>query len=128
MADVIVRDDPVLELVTGNPPISAATDRAPEKAQTGLSRAVAVAVGLGCAAILFAYFVTGSVRIEAGTRSGVRYRIETIWSDFSGYLVRQGASPELVTIIAALAVLSVLGSCLLIGLAFAIRNETPNPE
>jgi hypothetical protein len=77
---------------------------------------------------LFAYFVTGSVRIEAGTRSGVRYRIETIWSDFSGYLVRQGASPELVTIIAALAVLSVLGSCLLIGLAFAIRNETPNPE
>ncbi len=128
MADVIVRDDPVLELVTGNPPISAATDRAPEKSQIGPSRAVAVAVGLACAAILFAYFVTGSVRIEAGTRSGVRYRIETIWSDFSGYLVRQGASPELVTIIAALAVLSVLGSCLLIGLAFAIRNETPNPE
>ena len=128
MADIVVRDDPVLDLVAGNPPIPAASNCASDRKRAGLSRAIAVAVGLGLAAIVFAYLFAGSVRVGAGSRSGVRYRVETIWSDFTAFLTRQGASSELVIGVSALAVLSILGSCLLVGTAFAIRNEEPDAD
>ena len=78
--------------------------------------------------MFLAYFAWGSVRIEAGTRAGVRYRITTIWADFMSYLVRQGASPELTVFVSVLAALSVIGSCLLIGIAFSARDEIADAE
>jgi hypothetical protein len=126
VADTVVRDESGLELVTGNSTALFGTDQVPKPTVSSPSRSVAVAtaIGLGAAAISIAYFFLGSVRIEAGPRAGVRYRAETIWSDFAGYLVRQGVNSEFVFIIGALAVLSILGSCLLIGLAFAVRDDS----
>lgn len=126
MADVIVREDPMSDLMANNPPDPADTNSVPALARAGLSRAVAL--GSGCAAILCAYIAVGSIRVEAGARTGVRFRIETIWSDFAAFLVRQGASGEIVFLVSALVLLSVLGSCLLIGLAFAIRDEDSRAE
>lgn len=128
MADVIARDDRVLETVVPDSPAPAVGDQNVWNSRSGASRFLAAAVTCGCAAILFAYLVAGSVQIEAGTRSGVWYRTETIWSDFTAFLERQGASPAMVVAVTGIATLSVLGSCLLIGLAFALRNDDPDGD
>lgn len=123
MVDIIVRDEQMLEKVAPGVSIPATQTRAIVEPRFYLSRAATGAIGLICVAILLAYFVAGSVGIEAGPRTGVRYRVATIWSDFVAYLTRQGASLQLVILVTCLAVASVIGSCLLIGLAFATRDD-----
>lgn len=128
MADVSIHDDQVFDVVAPQAPVQAVDSRESALPRQGFSRTIAVLLSVGSSATFIAYFVWGSVRIEAGTRAGVRYRIATIWADFTSYLVRQGASPELTVLVSVVAAVSVLGSCLLIGLAFAARDEIPDAE
>jgi hypothetical protein len=128
VADVIIRDEQMLDVVAPESPMPATGGRESEVSRSGATRLVAAAIGVGCAAILTGFFVWGSVRVEAGTRSGVRSGIDSIWTDFTDYLSRQGAGPELVLVVSGIAALTVLGSCLLVGLAFAMRDDETDAE
>ncbi|MFT4037819.1 MAG: hypothetical protein QM692_06540 [Thermomicrobiales bacterium] len=72
------------------------------------------------------FLYAGMVRVGAGHWLGQRLRVRIIWSRFLGWLPDHGASPLLVGLVVAAAVLALVGGVALIWLAMTMRTE-PHP-
>ena len=72
---------------------------------------------------IIAFLVFGTVRIGAGTWIGLRLPVRRIWARFTTYLVEEGASEAMVAGVIAVALLALIGSAVVLWLAFALRDQ-----
>jgi ADP-ribose pyrophosphatase YjhB (NUDIX family) len=73
-------------------------------------------------AAIAVYLVAGTARVGAGFWIGRRMPVRVIWADFLGWLADQGASPLLVTAIAATAFISLVLMAAVLWCAFTLRD------
>lgn len=89
---------------------------------------------LACGAfclVLVGLLVLGTVQVRAGAWIGRRLSVARIWDAFLGFLRDQGASPAVVALVAIAAIAALLGSLLLLWLAFGLRDadrEAPGDD
>ena len=82
----------------------------------------------GIVVAIIAFLVLGTVRIGAGNWIGLRLPVRRIWARFTTYLVEEGASGAMVVGVAAAALLALLGSAVVLWLAFALRDHPDDRE
>ena len=123
MADATVtqggRDEP-LPLAKDSPPV--VSSRLTAFLPRPLSLLWAGIVG---ATIAFLAFAT--VRIGAGNWIGLRLPVRRIWARFAGFLVEEGASGAVVFGVTAAAIVALLGSAVVLWMAFALKDGPTDP-
>jgi hypothetical protein len=75
------------------------------------------------AALLFGYLFFGSVRIGAGNWTGRRMRITQIWPSFVSFLEEQGASAPVISVVALMLAVALIGGIALVWLAMRLQNQ-----
>lgn len=82
-----------------------------------------VAFTVGMAWFIYA----GSVRVGAGHWLGQRLRVQVIWSRFLGFLADHGANSVMVGLVVLMAILTLLGSLVLLWWVLGQRNDEAEP-
>jgi hypothetical protein len=77
----------------------------------------------GIVVAIIVFLVFGTVRIAAGDWIGLRLPVRRIWARFTTYLVEEGATGAMVVGVTAVALLALLGSAVVLWLAFALRDH-----
>ena len=76
----------------------------------------------GIVVAITAFLAFATVRIGAGNWIGLRMPVRRIWSRFTTFLVEESASGAMVLGVTAVAVVALLGSAVVLWLAFALRD------
>lgn len=104
-----------------------APSRADRTAQV-LRGSLALTAGWLVFALGLAWFVyAGSVRVGAGHWLGQRLRVRVIWARFLDFLADHGANPLMIGLVVLTALLTLLGSLVLLWWVLAQRNSDPEP-
>ena len=98
----------------------------PAVSSISVASRVLLALWVLIVAAIAVYLVAGTSRIGAGFWIGRRMPIRVIWADFLGWLADQGASPLLVTAIAATGLISLALMAVVLWCAFTLRDAPPS--
>ena len=70
-----------------------------------------------------AFLALGSIQIGAGDWFDQRLHVRDIWSRFLRYLVDQGATPGIIFVVSAGAVITLIGAAYALWLALAVKDQ-----
>ena len=73
------------------------------------------------------FIYAGSVRVGAGHWLGQRLRVRVIWNRFLDFLADHGANTVTVTMVVLMALLTLLGSLVLLWWVLGLRNGDDGP-
>ena len=93
-----------------------------------LQRSLGSIASWGAFTIGLAWFIyAGSVRVGAGHWLGQRLRVQVIWSRFLAFLADHGANSVMVGLVVLMAILTLLGSLVLLWWVLGQRNDEAEP-